>query len=67
MRLVFGGESIGGWFDRFVARGMFGIAYDGTLTGILAFLIFIGVIILAGIGLVQVIKWIIWGLPDKKK
>lgn len=67
MRLMFGGESIGGYIDRFVARGMYGIAYDNTFSGVLAFLIFIAVIILAGIGLVQVIKWIIWGLPTKKK
>lgn len=67
MKIILGGESWGGYLDRFVARGMFGIAYDGTITGILAFLIFAGVIVLAGIGLVQVIKWLIWGLPDKKK
>lgn len=67
MRFIFGGESLSGYMSRFMARGMFGIAYDSTFTGMLAFLIFAAVMVLAAIGLVRVIKWALFEMPISKK
>ncbi len=64
MKFVFGEESLMGMLNRFSYRGIIGIAYSNTLTGVLAFLLFVAFTALALIGLVQVIKWIAIG---KKK
>lgn len=61
MKFIFGGESVSGYLDRLATRGMFGIIYDSTFTGVLAFLIAVVITALAVIGLGQVIKWITKG------
>lgn len=60
------GESLGTLIDRFSYRGVIGLFYDTTLGGVLTYLIFGIVAILAVIGLAQVLKWILWGFPKKK-
>lgn len=64
MKFIFGGESVTSYLDRLSIRGMFGITYNSTLTGVLAFLISVGILVLAVIGLKQVLKW---AIESKKK
>lgn len=66
MKLLLGGGIKDAW-NSFVCEGIIGIAYSNIFTGFFAVLIVLIVLGLAIIGLVQVIKWIGWGLPDKKK
>lgn len=62
---------LGGGFQNILnsigCEGVIGIAYSNIITGFFAVLIILIVLGLAIIGLVQVIKWIGWGRPDKKK
>lgn len=67
MKLLLGGNGIERLFDTIRYEGVIGIAYTNIFTGFLAVLIILILLGLAIIGLVQVIKWIGWGLPDKKK
>lgn len=66
MKLLLGGgfQNI---LNSLMCEGIIGIAYTNIFTGFLAVLMVLAVLGLAIIGLVQVIKWIGWGLPDKKK
>lgn len=59
-----------GWesvLDRLTYRGIIGIAYENTLTGLLAYLIFGLICVLAVIGLFTVLKWIFFGRNKKHK
>lgn len=67
MKLLLGGNAVERVLSSFVYEGIIGIAYSNIFTGFLAMLLVIILLVLAGIGLMQVIKWIGWGLPDKKK
>lgn len=67
MYFLFGGETLGGYISRFAFRGIFGVGYTNTFGAIITFLFCLLIAVLAVIGLFHVIKWIIWGLPTKKK
>lgn len=67
MKLLLGGNALENLYHSFMCEGIIGIAYSNIFTGFLAVLIILIVLGLAIIGLTQVIKWIGWGLPDKKK
>lgn len=58
----------GGWsrLERLAYRGAIGIFYDSTLAGVLAYIIFAVICILAIIGLVTVIG-MVFGKKGKKK
>lgn len=66
MKLLLGG-GLSTALDSFLCEGIIGIAYSNILTGFLAVLIILIILGLAIVGLIQVIKWIGWGRPDKKK
>lgn len=66
MKLLLGG-GLDTALNSFLYEGIIGIAYSNIFTGFFAVLIVLIIISLAIIGLIQVIKWIGWGLPDKKK
>lgn len=66
MKLLLGG-GLNTALDSFLYEGIIGIAYSNIFTGFFAVLIVLIILGLAIIGLIQVIKWIGWGLPDKKK
>lgn len=63
MKLIIGE---GGWsyLERLTYRGVIGIFYDSTWTGVLTYVIFAVIAILALIGLFTVFSWIFGG---KKK
>lgn len=67
MKLLLGGGALENLYHSIKYEGIIGIAYSNIFTGFFAVLIVLIVLGLAIIGLVQVIKWIGWGLPDKKK
>lgn len=60
--------SEGGWsmLERFTYRGAIGLFYESTLGGMLAYLIFAILIVLAAIGLVTVLKWLFTGRKKKR-
>lgn len=66
MKLLLGG-GLDTALNSFLYEGIIGIAYSNIFTGFFAVLIVLIVLGLAIIGLIQVIKRIGWGLPDKKK
>lgn len=66
MKLLLGG-GLDTALNSFLYEGIIGIAYSNIFTGFFAVLIVLIILGLAIIGLIQVIKWIGWGLPDKKK
>lgn len=66
MKLLLGG-GLDTTLNSFLYEGIIGIAYSNIFTGFFAVLIVLIILGLAIIGLIQVIKWIGWGLPDKKK
>lgn len=66
MKLLLGG-GLSTALNSFLYEGIIGIAYSNIFTGLIAALIILIILGLAVIGLVQVIKWIGWGRPDKKK
>jgi len=67
MKFIIGGESGLDWLERAAYRGAIGLFYDTTLTGLLAYLIFGIICILAVIGLITVLKWIFFGRSKKLK
>lgn len=66
MKFILGGEGSWEWLERIAYRGAIGIFYDDTLSGVLAFLIFAIVCILAVIGLITVLKRIFFGKRPKE-
>lgn len=66
MKLLLGG-GLDTALNSFLYEGIIGIAYSNIFSGFFAVLIVLIILGLAIIGLIQVIKWIGWGLPDKKK
>lgn len=66
MKLLLGG-GLDTALNSFLYEGIIGIAYSNIFTGFFAVLIVLIILGLAIIGLIQVIKWIGWSLPDKKK
>lgn len=67
MKLLLGGDSIDLLFSSLKYEGVIGIAYSNIITGFLTVLLILLFTGLAIIGLVQVVKWIGWGFPKKKK
>lgn len=67
MKLLLGGSTLERLFHTVQFEGIIGIGYTNIFTGLLAAAILIIILGLAIIGLTQVIKWIGWGRPDKKK
>lgn len=60
------GESGWSWLERATYRGAIGLFYDNTLGGILAYLIFGIVAILAIIGFFTVLKWLFFRRKRKE-
>lgn len=54
------------WLERATYRGAIGLFYDSTWGGVLAYIIFAIICLLAVIGLITVIGWI-FGKKGKKK
>ncbi len=52
------GEGGMSYLERLAYRGVIGIFYENTLSGLLAYLIFAAIVILSLIGLGTVIKWL---------
>lgn len=61
------GEGGWSWLERATYRGGIGLFYDTTLGGVLAYVIFAIVCLLAVIGLITVIGWLFGGMKGKKK
>lgn len=66
MKFIIGGEGGWGWLERATYRGAIGIFYDDTLNGLLAYLIFGIICLLAVIGLLTVLKWLFFGRRKKE-
>lgn len=66
MKFIIGGEGSWGWLERATYRGAIGIFYDDTLNGLLAYLIFGIICLLAVIGLFTVLKWLFFGRRKKE-
>ena len=66
MKFIIGGEGGLGWLERATYRGAIGIFYENTLYGLLAYLIFGIICILAIIGLLTVLKWLFFGRKKKE-
>lgn len=66
MKLIIGGEGGMAWLERATYRGAIGIFYNDTLHGILTYLIFGIICLLAIIGLFTVLKWIFFGRKKKE-
>ena len=60
------GENGWSWLERASYRGGIGMYYDSTLGGVVTYLIFGAVLILAVIGLLTVLKWIFFGRKKKE-
>ena len=60
------GESGWSWLERATYRGTIGLFYDNTLGGILAYLIFGIVAILAIVGFFTVLKWLFFRRKRKE-
>ena len=60
------GEGGLSYLERLTYRGVIGLFYDNTWTGLLAYLIFGIVCFLAVIGLFTVLKWIFFGRSKKE-
>lgn len=60
------GESGWSWLERATYRGAIGLFYDNTLGGILAYLIFGIVAILAIVGFFTVLKWLFFRRKRKE-
>ena len=65
MKFIFS-ESGWAFFERMAYRGVIGLFYDSTLTGLLAYLIFFAVIGFAIIGLISTLKWLFTRKKKKK-
>lgn len=65
MKFIFS-ESGWAFFERMAYRGVIGLFYDSTLTGLLAYLIFFAVIGFAIIGLISTSKWLFTRKKKKK-
>lgn len=61
MKFVLGGEGSWEWFERMAYDGVIGLFYNDTLGGVLAYLTFGAIIIFAVIGVLTVLKLIIFG------
>lgn len=66
MKFIIGGEGGWGWLERATYRGAIGIFYDDTLNGLLAYLIFGIICLLAVIGLLTILKWLFFGRRKKE-
>lgn len=58
MKFIIGGEDWSGFFERMTYDGAIGIFYNGTWHGVLAYIIFALICLLAVIGLITVIRMI---------
>lgn len=67
MKLLLGGNALEKLLYTVQFEGIIGIGYSNIFTGFLTAAIILIILALAIIGLVQVIKWIGWGLPNKKE
>jgi len=65
MKFIFS-ESGWAFFERMAYRGVIGLFYDSTLTGLLAYLIFFAVIGFAIIGVISMLKWLFTRKKKKK-
>ena len=52
--------------DRLSYRGIIGLAYESTLSGILAYIVFGLLCIFGFIGFITVLKWILFGRTKKE-
>lgn len=66
MKFILGGEDGLAWLERMTYDGAIGFFYKDTLGGVLSFLIFGVVCILAVIGLITILKWLIVGRKPKE-
>lgn len=66
MRFIIGGEGALDYFQRMTYDGVIGLFYKDTLGGILSYLIFGIVAILAIIGLICVLKFFFVGRKPKE-
>ncbi|MCI8593753.1 MAG: hypothetical protein HFF09_00670 [Oscillospiraceae bacterium] len=60
MKFIFG-EGFEALLYRYAARGMIGFVWDGTLGAIGAFIISLIIVILAVVGLITIIKRLLFG------
>ena len=60
------GEDWTSILDRLSYRGIIGLAYESTLSGILAYILFGLLCIFAFIGFITVLKWILFGWSKKE-
>lgn len=61
------GEGGWSWLERIAYRGCIGIFYDSTWGGVLTYLIVGLICLFAVIGVISVLKWLIFGKPKKNK
>lgn len=61
MKIIIGGETGWDWLERLAYDGVIGIFYKDTLSGVCAYLILAVLIIFALIGVVTVLKRILFG------
>jgi len=66
MRFIIGEKAVD-YLDRVFYRGTIGLFYDSIWSGLLAYLIFAVVIVLAIIGLFTVIKWLLFRKKARKQ
>lgn len=60
------GEGGWSWLERASFRGGIGLYYNDTLGGVLTYITFAVIVILAIIGLFTILKWITFGRKSKE-
>lgn len=66
MKFVIGAEDFSGWLDRASYRGAIGIFYNDTWNGVLTYIIFGVIALLAFVGLIAILKFL-FSRPKKSK
>ena len=67
MKFVIGAEDLLGWLDRAAYKGAIGLFYNSTWSGVLAYIIFGLIVVLAFIGLVTILRSIFFRPKKSKK
>ena len=60
------GEGGWNWLERATYRGGIGLYYNDTWGGVLTYLVFGIIMLLAVIGLISVLKWLLFGRKPKE-
>lgn len=66
MKFVIGAEDFLGWLDRATYKGAIGIFYNDTWSGVLAYILFGLIVILAVVGLIAILR-LLFFRPRKTK